>query len=86
MVCYLRYLKLRPELHEKSTFKMPGGIWMSYVVLAFMLFTLVILALEPDTLKALYVSPVWLIILGVTYHVLYKPRMKRLGRELVNDH
>ncbi|WBS78463.1 hypothetical protein PF550_00325 [Acinetobacter baumannii] len=26
------------------------------------------------------------IILGVTYHVLYKPRMKRLGRELVNDH
>ena len=59
---------------------------MSYVVLAFMLFTLVILALEPDTLKALYVSPVWLIILGVTYHVLYKPRMKRLGRELVNDH
>ncbi|MFX5004865.1 amino acid permease [Acinetobacter baumannii] len=86
MVCYLRYRKLRPELHEKSTFKMPGGIWMSYVVLAFMLFTLVILALEPDTLKALYVSPVWLIILGVTYHVLYKPRMKRLGRELVNDH
>ncbi|OTL32541.1 amino acid transporter, partial [Acinetobacter baumannii] len=74
MVCYLRYRKLRPELHEKSTFKMPGGIWMSYVVLAFMLFTLVILALEPDTLKALYVSPVWLIILGVTYHVLYKPR------------
>ncbi|MDO7512710.1 amino acid permease [Acinetobacter baumannii] len=86
MVCYLRYRKLRPELHEKSTFKMPGGIWMSYVVLAFMLFTLVILALEPDTLKALYVSPVWLIILGVTYHVLYKPRMKKLGRELVNDH
>ncbi|WP_119685557.1 amino acid permease [Acinetobacter pittii] len=86
MVCYLRYRKLRPELHEKSTFKMPGGVWMSYVVLAFMLFTLVILALEPDTLKALYVSPVWLVILGVTYHVLYKPRMKKLGRELVNDH
>ena len=86
MVCYLRYRKLRPELHERSTFKMPGGVWMSYIVLAFMLFTLVILALEPDTLKALYVSPVWLVILGVTYHVLYKPRMKKLGRELVNDH
>ena len=37
MVCYLRYRKLRPELHEKSTFKMPGGVLMSYVVLAFML-------------------------------------------------
>jgi len=57
---------------------MPGGIWMSYVVLAFLLFTLVILALEPDTLKALYVSPLWLLILAVTYQLLYKPRIKRL--------
>ncbi|MFW2011253.1 amino acid transporter, partial [Acinetobacter nosocomialis] len=78
MECYLRYRKLRPDLKEKSTFKMPGGILMSYVVLAFILFTLVILALEPDTLKALYVSTVWLVILGVTYHVFYKPRMKKL--------
>ena len=51
---------------------------MSYVVLAFLLFTLVILALEPDTLKALYVSPLWLLILAVTYQLLYKPRIKRL--------
>ncbi|MFW1808242.1 amino acid permease [Acinetobacter ursingii] len=78
MVCYLRYRKLKPELHAQSTFKMPGGIWMSYVVLAFLLFTLVILALEPDTLKALYVSPLWLLILAVTYQLLYKPRIKRL--------
>jgi len=78
MVCYLRYRKLRPELHAQSTFKMPGGILMSYVVLSFLMFTLVILALEPDTLKALYVSPLWLIILGFTYQFMYKPRVKRL--------
>jgi len=82
MVCYLRYRKLNPELHTKSTFKMPGGIWMSYIVLAFLLFTLVILSLEPDTLKALIISPLWLVILAVTYHVLYKPRMKKLNKKL----
>ncbi|CAG67095.1 APC family, D-serine/D-alanine/glycine transport protein [Acinetobacter baylyi ADP1] len=78
MVCYLRYRKLRPELHAQSTFKMPGGIWMSYIVLAFLMFTLVILALEPDTLKALYISPLWLILLALTYQFMYKPRLKRL--------
>ncbi|MFI8040808.1 hypothetical protein ACFMJX_31290, partial [Acinetobacter baumannii] len=46
------------------------------------LFTLVILALEPDTLKALYVSPVWLVVLSVTYYVFYKPRMRKLGQEI----
>ena len=79
MVCYIRYRKRSPELHAKSTFKMPGGIWMSYVILAFMLFALIILSLEPDTLKALMISPLWLVILAVTYRVLYKPRMKKHG-------
>ena len=82
MACYLRYRKLSPELHAASTFKMPGGVLMAYVVIAFFLFTLVILALEPDTLKALYVSPVWLVVLSVTYYAFYKPRMKKLGREV----
>ena len=77
MVCYIRYRKLRPELHAKSKFKMPGGVWMSYVVLVFLFFTLVILSLEPDTLRALIISPIWLIILAITYRVLYLPRVKK---------
>lgn len=81
MVCYIRYRKLRPELHAKSNFKMPGGVGMSYVVLAFLLFALVILSLEPDTLKALMISPLWLILLAITYRVLYIPRMKKLGKK-----
>ena len=82
MVCYIRYRKLKPELHLKSKFKMPGGIAMSYVVLAFLLFALVILSLEPDTLKALIISPLWLIILAITYRVLYKPRMTKLYKNM----
>ena len=60
---------------------MPGGVGMSYVVLAFLLFALVILSLEPDTLKALMISPLWLILLAITYRVLYIPRMKKLGKK-----
>ena len=59
---------------------MPGGVAMSYVVLAFLLFALVILSLEPDTLKALIISPLWLVILAVTYRVLYMPRIKKLDQ------
>lgn len=77
MVCYIRYRKQQPQKHAASTFKMPGGVWMSYVVLAFLLFALIILSLEPDTLKALMISPLWLIILAVTYRLLYKPRMRQ---------
>ena len=83
MVCYLRYRKISPQLHERSHFKMPGGIWMSYIVLAFLFFFLIILSLEPDTLKALMISPLWLVILAVTYRVLYLPRIKKRPLEQV---
>lgn len=82
MICYIRYRKLTPQRHEQSKFKMPGGVWMSYVVLAFLAFTLVILSLEADTLRALMISPLWLIILAITYKVLYKPRMKNRDHPL----
>ncbi|MCG2575005.1 amino acid permease [Acinetobacter sp. ME22] len=67
MVNYIQYRKQRPELHEKSTFKMPGGVFMSYVVIVFFIFTIGILVLEPDTRQSLLISPLWLLILGIGY-------------------
>ncbi|TCM61817.1 D-serine/D-alanine/glycine:proton symporter (AAT family) [Acinetobacter calcoaceticus] len=81
MVCYIRYRKLRPELHAKSTFKMPGGVWMAYIVIAFLIFALVILSLETDTFNALKISPLWVIILGLTYQFVYKRRVKQHGAD-----
>ncbi len=52
LVSYLVYRKRRPELHEASKFKMPGGIVMCYVVLAFFAFLIVAFALKEDTLQA----------------------------------
>lgn len=74
MVCWLRYKKLRPEQAATSNFKLPGGAMTCYIVIAFFMAATAILALEPDTLKALIVSPLWLVILAVGYFGFYKPK------------
>lgn len=56
---------------------MPSGVWMSYVVWVFQLFALIILSLEADSLTALMISPLWVIILAVAYRLLYKPRIRQ---------
>ncbi|WP_104181388.1 amino acid permease [Arthrobacter sp. B0490] len=64
LISYLAFRRRRPELHERSTFKMPGSSFMPYVVLAFFLFMLVALAQAEDTRLALFVAPLWFILLG----------------------
>ncbi|ONG41939.1 amino acid transporter [Alkanindiges hydrocarboniclasticus] len=70
LLSYIKYRKTRPQLHEASKFKMPGGIAMCYTVIAFFIFTVFILILEPDTRQSLIVSPIWLIILAIGYLVM----------------
>ncbi|WP_235732523.1 D-serine/D-alanine/glycine transporter [Mycolicibacterium septicum] len=80
LVSYLVYRKRRPELHEASKFKMPGGIVMCYVVLAFFAFLIVAFALKEDTLQAELVTPVWFLVLGIAWLVLRR-RPQHLARE-----
>ena len=68
MLSYIQYRKTKPELHAASKFKMPGGVFMSYVVIVFFIFTVAILALEKDTLISLKYSPIWLVILLIGYY------------------
>lgn len=67
LVSYLVYRKRSPELHARSSFKMPGGRVMCWVVLAFFAAMVVVLALEPETRQALIVTPIWLGILGIAW-------------------
>ncbi len=73
---YVVYYRTRPELHAKSTFKLPGGLFTCAVVVVFFIGTIGILALEEDTRKALMVSPIWFIILIIGYFGFYKHRNK----------
>ncbi|KZL92426.1 amino acid permease [Clostridium magnum] len=75
VVCHLRYRKTNPELAAKSKFKMPLYPVANYTILAFIAFVLVVLALNKETRIALFVTPVWFIMLGVIYKVL-KSKMK----------
>jgi D-serine/D-alanine/glycine transporter len=67
LVSYLVYRRRRPQLHAASTFKMPGGTFMPYVVLAFFGFVVWALTTQPDTLAALLFTPLWFVALGIGY-------------------
>lgn len=64
---YLVYRKQRPQLHARSIYKMPLGIIMSWICLAFFLFVLVLLSLEQDTRQAMMITPLWFIFLAISW-------------------
>ncbi|KXH81686.1 amino acid permease [Sporosarcina sp. HYO08] len=67
VISHLKYRKTRPNLAKESTFKMPLYPFSNYLILAFLAFILVVLALAEDTRIALFVTPVWFILLIVAY-------------------
>ena len=51
VICHLKYRKKNPDVVAQSKFKMPLYPVMNYVILAFFVFVLAILALNEDTLN-----------------------------------
>ncbi|MFS2324370.1 amino acid permease [Brucella sp. H1_1004] len=76
LASYLQYRRKRPDLHEKSTFKLPGGRASVVMVFAFFAFILWALAQEQDTAAALKVTPVWFVLLGIIYLAIRKNRQQ----------
>jgi D-serine/D-alanine/glycine transporter len=64
---YIVYRRKRPQLHQASKYKMPGGVAMCYACLAFFAFVLVLLSLQPDTREALLATPAWFVLLALGY-------------------
>ncbi|OAT37058.1 D-serine/D-alanine/glycine transporter [Proteus myxofaciens] len=75
---YLAYRKKRPQLHQKSVYKMPLGIIMSWLCLGFFVFMVILLALEHDTRQALSVTPIWFIVLAIGYQFVKKRKTKEM--------
>ena len=67
LAAYIAYRRQRPQLHQTSKYKMPGGVVMCYVCLAFFAFVVVLLTLQADTREALLVSPLWFVLLALGY-------------------
>ncbi|WP_110992960.1 D-serine/D-alanine/glycine transporter [Pseudomonas sichuanensis] len=77
LLSYLSYRKNRAALHEASSYKMPGGRFMCYVCLVFFAGILVLLSLRDDTRQALVVTPIWFVLLAVTYQFVRSKRQPR---------
>ena len=69
LISYIAYRRKKAKLHQESQFKMPGGVFMCFVCLAFFAFVIVLLTFETDTCQALIATPIWFIILGISYYI-----------------
>lgn len=67
---YIVYRKQYPALHQQSIYKMPAGRLMCWICMALFACVLVLLALQEDTRQALLTTPLWFIILGLSYVLL----------------
>lgn len=67
VICHLKYRHTQPEIASRSHFKLPLYPFSNYLILAFLAFVLVVLALAEDTRVALFVTPVWFILMAGIY-------------------
>ncbi|TKI56737.1 amino acid permease [Brevibacillus antibioticus] len=82
VICHLKYRKTRPDLAKANSFKMPLYPFANYLILAFLAFILVVLALAEDTRVALFITPVWFILLVA----IYKLRKTKTNEIKVAEH
>ena len=69
LISHIIYKKRHPDLHKSSIFKAPLTPFINYLILAFFLFLLIIMAISESTRTALLLTPLWFIALFVLYKV-----------------
>jgi D-serine/D-alanine/glycine transporter len=67
VISHLKYRKTRPDLAKVNKFKMPLYPFSNYLILLFLAFVLVVLAIAEDTRISLMVTPLWFIMLVLIY-------------------
>ncbi|MFS0781987.1 amino acid permease [Bacillus sp. 1P06AnD] len=67
IVSHLRYRKTMPENARNNPFRMPLAPFSNWLVLIFFVFVIVLLGFADDTRIALFVTPVWFLILIIAY-------------------
>jgi len=67
LISHIRYQKTRPDLRAKSTFKAPLTPFINYLVLALFAAILVIMLFAEATRIALFMTPLWFLLLFILY-------------------
>ncbi|MCI1858528.1 MAG: amino acid permease [Sporolactobacillus sp.] len=78
LIAHLIYRKKRPKLAAASHFKAPLAPAVNWIILVFFAFLLMMIGLAPDTRIALFVTPVWFLILLIAYS--WRKRHATVGR------
>nr|WP_246629030.1 amino acid permease [Mesobacillus maritimus] len=76
LISHIRYQKTRPDLRAKSTFKAPLTPFINYLVLALFAAILVIMLFSEATRIALFMTPLWFILLFILYR--FRKRQSRV--------
>ncbi len=63
LLAQLQFRKVKMANKEKIAFKLPFYPYSSYIALAFMAFIVILIGYMPETRSALYVAPVWFLLL-----------------------
>jgi D-serine/D-alanine/glycine transporter len=83
LFAYLAFCKRLPQAHDESDFKMPMNKVMPYVALVFFAIVIFALSLHDNTRIALYVLPIWFLVLGTFYWL--NTRKSAHQRKLIED-
>ncbi|AYD39453.1 amino acid permease [Clostridium fermenticellae] len=81
VICHIKYRKTKPELAKNNKFKMPFYPIINYMILAFFAFVIFTLALNNETRVALFVTPVWFLILAVIFKILKSKKKNNNSKE-----
>ncbi|MCD8914904.1 amino acid permease [Staphylococcus simulans] len=66
-IAYINYHRREPKNHKNAIYKLPGGKYSGYAILIFFIFVFGLLFVNPVTRTAIFLSPIWFIILGLMY-------------------
>jgi AAT family amino acid transporter len=70
LLSQIRYRKsLKPEERNTLKFKVPLFPFSSYLSLAFLALVIVVMAFDPDTRIALYIGPLFIVLLIAVYYI-----------------
>ncbi|WP_434750008.1 amino acid permease [Paenibacillus amylolyticus] len=75
VICHMQYKRTQPDLARQSRFRLPLYPFSNVLILVFLAFVVIVLALAEDTRVALFVTPVWFLILSVIYMVKKRAKM-----------
>lgn len=76
IISHIRYVKKRPDLRAKSTFKAPLTPFINYVILTLFAGILMVMLWAEATRLALLLTPIWFILLFIFYRYMKKLKSK----------